>query len=117
GLLLASLTLGRGVIASDLPYFREILGAHPGAGILFPVGSPAGLAASIQRYLAIAADERAKSARTLAETFAWEKVVVPVAEIMKGWGKRKSAKLRQRDHEILPPSTRNPRNATQDALS
>ena len=39
--LLMALGMGRGVVASDLPYFREILGGEPDAGVVVPSREPA----------------------------------------------------------------------------
>jgi beta-1,4-mannosyltransferase len=44
GAFSAALALGQAVVASDLPYFREILAGEPDAGVLSPPGSPVALA-------------------------------------------------------------------------
>lgn len=85
GSLLAALTLGRGVVATDLPYFREVLGPHPAAGVLFRAGDPADLAAAVDRYLAVPAGDRERAARGLADAHAWNEVIRPVAAAMAGW--------------------------------
>ncbi|OUS15920.1 hypothetical protein A9Q88_09205 [Gammaproteobacteria bacterium 50_400_T64] len=80
GALLAALTLSRGVIASDLPYFREILEQHPNAGALTPTNDPQKLADSIELYLAIPHHIRNASAKALADTYAWSQLVAPIAK-------------------------------------
>jgi glycosyltransferase involved in cell wall biosynthesis len=80
GALLAALTLGRGVIASDLPYFREILQDSSEAGMLVPANDPDALADGLQRYLDIDSTRRAAAARRLAEKYAWSEVVQPVLQ-------------------------------------
>ncbi|WP_161604321.1 glycosyltransferase [Roseiconus nitratireducens] len=79
GALLAALTFGRGVIASDLPYFKELLSGAPDAGKLFRVGDAAELASVIPEYLAIPAAIRGSAARALAEQYDWKRVIRPVA--------------------------------------
>lgn len=80
GALLAALTLGRGVIASDLPYFREILQDSSEAGMLVPANDPDALADGVQRYLEIDSTRRAAAARRLAAKYAWSEVVEPVLQ-------------------------------------
>jgi len=82
GALLAALTLSRGVITSDLPYFREILANHSDSGTLVPAENPQLLANSIKQYLAIPAIKRNLAARSLAEDYNWNKVILPVANII-----------------------------------
>lgn len=79
GTLLAALTFGRAVVASDLPYFREILGPHPGAGLLVPPGDPAALAQGIEELLTRPALDRERAALDAAAAFPWPRVVAPVA--------------------------------------
>lgn len=83
GALLAALSLGRGVVASDLPYFRELLAGHPEAGVLVPRGNVAALARAIDQLLVLDPNRRCAAARGLADRFAWDKVVPPVAEALK----------------------------------
>ena len=85
GSVLAAMTLGRGVIAADLPLFREVLGDHPAAGALFRAGDPADLAAAIDRYLRVPADDRHRAARAVADAHAWDEVIRPVADAMADW--------------------------------
>jgi beta-1,4-mannosyltransferase len=90
GALLAALTLKRGVIASDLPYFREILEKEPDAGVLFDPGDAGALAWSIEDHLTRPAASRFAAARRLADEFTWERMVAPIAEVILGWnGARK----------------------------
>lgn len=86
GALLAVLTLGRGVVASDLPYFREILGNNSDAGMLVASEDPIAFAENIRKYLIIPANKSNQAARFLAERYEWSKVVPPVVEVIKNWG-------------------------------
>ncbi len=79
GALLAALTLGRGVVAANLPYFQEILAENPSAGVLFEPENVAALAEAIQDYLQIPAPQRETAALELAQQFDWFKVTQPVA--------------------------------------
>ena len=90
GALLAALTLGRAVVASDLPYFREILADHPQAGQLVRVGDAQAVADAIERLLLVPQQERERAARQLAAQFAWPTVVLPVAAAMRDLGSRRA---------------------------
>jgi len=85
GALLAAWTLGCGVIASDLPFFAEMLGPEPDAGRLFPAGDAAGLAQAIAAYLAIPAPRRAEAALGMARRHAWDRCVEPVVGVLRDW--------------------------------
>jgi beta-1,4-mannosyltransferase len=87
GALLAALTLSTGVIASDLPYFHEVLGEKTEAGVLVPPEDSSALAENIRQYLSIPADVRDMAARHLAEQYNWAKMVAPVVEAIKSWHK------------------------------
>ena len=78
--LLTACTLGRGFVASDLPYFRRAVEREPQAGELFRPGDAAGLAAAVRRFFAGPADERHRAARRLADRAAWADAVRPVVD-------------------------------------
>jgi len=80
GALLSALSMARGVVASDLPYFRTTLAGEPDAGVLFRLGDPADLAAAVGRYFAEPIGNRHAAARRVADHLAWSKVVQPVGE-------------------------------------
>lgn len=91
GALLAALTFGRGVVASDLDFFREALSEAPDAGALVSPGNADALAEGIRQYLAVPADRRSKAARELADAYSWSKVIQPVVDVMDGWRPRQDA--------------------------
>jgi glycosyltransferase involved in cell wall biosynthesis len=78
--LAACLTVGRGVVVSDLPYFRESLAEEPDAGVFFRPGDPAGLRKAIATYFAMDRARREAAVNRLASTRRWEHVAAPVAE-------------------------------------
>ena len=78
--VMTPLTFGRGVVASDLPFFRELLAMGPEAGVLFPVGDAAALARAVHEFFAPGVEHRAAAARQLADQFAWRSVVQPYAD-------------------------------------
>ncbi len=84
GMLLAALTLGRGVVASDLPYIREILGNTRTAGLLVKPGDPQALADGIRAFLQIPAEERSLAARALADQFSWQRTILPAIDVFRG---------------------------------
>lgn len=79
GSLLTTATLGRGFIASDLPYFRQALDQEPEAGLCFPVGSVDGLVEAVRRFFTSPAEPRHRAARRIADRVPWSEVVRPVA--------------------------------------
>lgn len=85
GALLASLTLSRGVIASDLPYFRELLEGNCNAGRLVDATNASEFAINIRNYLEIPSELRHQSARSLADKNSWNNVVLPVKEAIRAW--------------------------------
>jgi glycosyltransferase involved in cell wall biosynthesis len=81
GVLLHALTAGRGVVASDLPYFREVLAPEPDAGVLVEAGDPDALARGIRAFLASPRGSAQEAAARLARAFTWESAAAPLA----GW--------------------------------
>jgi glycosyltransferase involved in cell wall biosynthesis len=72
--------LGRGVVASDLAYFREVLALEPDAGVLATPGDAVALAGAVQTYFATDPATRHAAAARLSDALAWENVVAPVAQ-------------------------------------
>ncbi len=93
GVLLAALSLKCGVIASDLPFFREILGDAPMAGMLFPAKDSVALAKAISEYLEIPKDKRQLAVSDLCEKYDWRKTVLPVVKILNTWGEGEENEL------------------------
>jgi glycosyltransferase involved in cell wall biosynthesis len=79
GMFLHALTAGRGVVASDLPYFRELLAAEPDAGVLVATEDPDALARGIRAFLASPREKAREAAARLARAFSWESVTAPLA--------------------------------------
>lgn len=80
GSLLAAFTLERAVLASDLPYFREIVTPEPQAAVLFAAGDPPSLARGIAEFFTLSPQVRGAAARRLADRYRWSEVVKPVGE-------------------------------------
>jgi beta-1,4-mannosyltransferase len=76
--LLSALGFGRGVIASDLAYFREILEGEPDAGILVASRDPDNWARAIEAYLSRPSDRRSGAANRLAARYSWDRSVEPL---------------------------------------
>lgn len=85
GALLAALTFSRPVVATDLPYFRDILEGEEEAGILVKKGDVAALAKAVRRMLAVKREAREAAARRLADRFDWRRTVQPVVQVIRGW--------------------------------
>jgi glycosyltransferase involved in cell wall biosynthesis len=83
--VLAALSLGRGVVASDLPFFKSLLADHPLAGRTFRNGDVRDFAEAITAYLAVPQELRRTAARSLAAEFAWPRVIRPVAHVIDEW--------------------------------
>jgi glycosyltransferase involved in cell wall biosynthesis len=80
GVLFSALSMSRGVVATDLPYFRSTLAEDPDAGVLCRKGDVADLAAAVQRFFAQPLAVRQSAARHLADGRAWDRVVRPFGE-------------------------------------
>ena len=85
GALLAALTLSKGVVASDLPYFREILADEPNAGRLVSAGKATALAQAITDYLQVPESQRRAAAQSLSARYDWSKVVMPIVAALQAW--------------------------------
>jgi glycosyltransferase involved in cell wall biosynthesis len=81
--LLSALASGRGVIASDLPFFREILSGAPDAGVLVPGRDPGTWADRIVEYLAVPAAARSTAALRLAGQYSWDRCVEPLVAALR----------------------------------
>jgi glycosyltransferase involved in cell wall biosynthesis len=90
--VLAALSLGSGVVASDLPFFK-FLGDHPLAGRTFRNGDVGDFAEAITAYLAIPQELRRAAARNLAAEFAWPSVIRPVADVIGEWRQEMDRKV------------------------
>ncbi len=65
--LAESLTLGRGVVLSDLPYFRESLATEPDAGVFFRPGDAAVLDHAVTTFFSLDISRRKAAASRLAK--------------------------------------------------
>lgn len=75
-----TLALGRAVVASDLPYFREVLSLEPDAGVLARPGDPEALARAVHEFFAKPIEVRHEAARKLGGRLTWEKLIPPIGE-------------------------------------
>jgi glycosyltransferase involved in cell wall biosynthesis len=80
--LLSALASGRGVIASDLPFFREVLAGEPDAGVLVPGRDADAWAHRMLDYLAVPAAVRRAAALRLAGRYSWDRCVEPLVEAL-----------------------------------
>ena len=78
--LSACLTVGRGVVVSDLPYFRESLAPEPDAGVFFRPGDAGDLARAVGTFFSIDHASREAAMRRLARDRRWDQVVTPIGE-------------------------------------
>jgi beta-1,4-mannosyltransferase len=83
GVLFAAWTLGAGVIASDLPFFREMLDGRPALGRTFAAGDSAALAAAIEAYLAIPVQDRRRTIAAEVDALSPERVVIPFVNALR----------------------------------
>jgi glycosyltransferase involved in cell wall biosynthesis len=75
-----ALALGRGVVASDLPYFREVLSMEPDAGVLTPPADPEALARAVHEFFEKPTEVRHEAARRLGARLTWDRIIPPIAE-------------------------------------
>jgi glycosyltransferase involved in cell wall biosynthesis len=78
--LAACLAVGRGVVVSDLPYFRETLAEEPDAGVFFRPGDPRALAGAVTQYFSMDRTRREAAVERLARERRWDQVVTPVGD-------------------------------------
>jgi beta-1,4-mannosyltransferase len=78
--LLSAFTLARGVVASDLPYFRATSATEPDSGVLFRAGDASLLATAVKDFFAVPLSTRQLAARRVADGLSWDKVVEPVGQ-------------------------------------
>lgn len=83
--LLAAWTLGRGVVASDLPYFCEMADGEPDSAHFFPPGDASALARAIVDYVNVPAERRQAATQRLAARYAWDRCVEPLADVIRAW--------------------------------
>jgi glycosyltransferase involved in cell wall biosynthesis len=83
GVLFAAWTLGAGVIASDQPFFREMLDREPLLGRTFHTGDSADLAAAIEAYLAVPEDERRRAVSATIDALSPDRVVAPFVNALR----------------------------------
>jgi beta-1,4-mannosyltransferase len=83
--ILASLTLGTAVVASDLPFFRDVLAHNGPAGHLVPAGDAGALADATMSILGTPREARRAAALAIAARFDWKRTVTPVANVFSGW--------------------------------
>jgi beta-1,4-mannosyltransferase len=84
GVLFAAWTMGAGVIASDLPFFSEMLSGEPMRGRTFRAGDSADLARVIESYLGVPAEHRRQAVLHAVVELSPDRVVVPFVEALGG---------------------------------
>ncbi len=85
GSLLAAWTLGKGVIASDLPFFRGMVAEDRACGELFRFGEADSLRRAVEAHLQIPAIERQRAALRKARAYQWSRCVEPLADFLRSW--------------------------------
>ena len=88
GALIGAITAHRGVVASDLPFFRETLSLSPGAGVLFAPGNAGALATAIRQFFDLPASDRQTAAARLSVLHDWRRIVEPIAAWLKANARR-----------------------------
>lgn len=96
--LLSAFSLGRGVVASDLPFFRETLACEPEAGVLVSPDDVAALVSGVRRFFSGDVAARHAAARRLADRYSWSEVVRPVVERLENLWPKTAERIRQYVH-------------------
>lgn len=78
--LLAACTFSRGVVASDLPYFRELLASEPMAGVLCRPNDATELARGVEQFFGTDTKSRHEAARRIADQYPWDDSIRPFAD-------------------------------------
>ena len=92
--LLAAIGFGRGVVASELPYFQEILAPEPAAGVTVRGWDPEIWAQTILEFLDRPAALRNGAAVRLATRYSWERCVEPLVAALGVHEDMASARMR-----------------------
>ncbi|MCD0458885.1 glycosyltransferase [Roseiconus lacunae] len=79
GAALASLTFGKGIVASDLPFFRTLVGSAPHIGTLFHPDSVGDCVRAIERFLSLPQDRVSADCEKVSQDYQWDNCVIPVA--------------------------------------
>jgi glycosyltransferase involved in cell wall biosynthesis len=91
GAFLHALGCARGIVATRLPFFTEVVQSRPEAVTLVDAGSPEALADGVRRQLETPAGRRRTLLDALAAEYAWERCIVP----LRSWiGKRTGTAIR-----------------------
>jgi glycosyltransferase involved in cell wall biosynthesis len=85
--LLSAIGFGRGVVTSDLPYFREILAPEPDAAMIVPTREADAWAEAITIFLERPNEVRSGAALRLANRYSWDRCVDPVLAAMSNWAR------------------------------
>jgi glycosyltransferase involved in cell wall biosynthesis len=88
--LLTAVGFGRGTIASDLPYFREILAPEPEAAAIVSRHDPEAWAEAIALFLARPEDVRRRAALRLAGRYSWDRCIEPVLDAVNAPAQRRA---------------------------
>jgi len=82
GALVSAADFGSGVVASDIPIFRELVCAAPQAGRLFASGDPADLAGAVLDLLRVPRSERLAGLAALRADWTWERAAARTSAAM-----------------------------------
>lgn len=83
GALLGAITAHRGVVTSDLPFFRETLSLSPGSGVLCTPGDVKSLVRAVRQFFDVPLPDRHNAAARLSALHDWPTIVGPVADWLK----------------------------------
>jgi glycosyltransferase involved in cell wall biosynthesis len=75
-----SLALGRAVVASDLPYFREVLALDADAAVLATPGDAEALARAVREFFDKPIEGRHAAAQRLANRLTWDVLIPPIGK-------------------------------------
>jgi len=82
GALVAALGFGNGVVAADLPVFREMLADSPPAASLFAPGDAGSLASAVRGQLQIPRQVRARACAGLCASWSWTSLADTVCQAL-----------------------------------
>lgn len=80
GVLLAAWSMGRAVIASNLPFFKEMIPKGSNFGFLFKKGDKNDLALKVTNILKISNHIRSRAAKEQSAKYEWANCIKPVVE-------------------------------------
>jgi beta-1,4-mannosyltransferase len=102
GAFFTAITLSRGVITTDLPFFREYISMDPRIGTISASTDCAGIIQAIRAYRYRPLRERSEAAREMANRYPWQMTVTPIIDWLKNWQWTRGMSAKRNGGQMTP---------------